>query len=229
MKSGADGAQLIAPAASVPTPTTISAAGPDGRPSTAPQSVRATRWPSTSSENAPNRYADQRQHHRSAPIPSPDTRNVPPTKSSSARTDGSTPGRTPDSRSTTVSRAYAPVTAFTASQPQRATQITAPGSRFPRCPNTARDSAMPGAPPRFPAIETSPTIPYDTTGAAAATTSTCQKFSPCSTTRPAPMVRSRTEMFAATHVGNSSRTRPTRAESGTGSSPRLSYIPRRIP
>jgi hypothetical protein len=66
------------------------------------------------------------------------------------------------------------VTALIVSQPQRATQISEPGSRFPRCPKTARDSAMPGAPPRLPAMPISPTRPYDTTGAATATTSACR-------------------------------------------------------
>ena len=43
-----------------------------------------------------------------------------------------------------MSSAYAPVTALIVSQPQRATQISEPGSRLPRWPNTARDSAMTG-------------------------------------------------------------------------------------
>lgn len=161
-------------------------------------------------------------------MPSPDTANVAPTKSTSATAATGVPARTPPTSSTSVSSAYAPVTALTVSHPQRAAQISAPGSRLPRCPKTARDSAMPGAPPRLPATGTSPTTPYETTGAVTATTSTCQTFSPCSTTRPAPRVRSRTVMLAATHVGNSSRTRPTRSAAGTGSRPRLSYIPRTI-
>lgn len=108
------------------------------------------------------------------------------------------------------------------SQPQRATQISAPGKRLPRWPNTARERAMPGAPPRLPAIEIRPTIPYEITGAATATTSTCQMLSLLKITRPAPMVSSSTLMLAATQVGTSSRTRPPRSASGTGSRPRVS-------
>lgn len=90
------------------------------------------------------------------------------------------------------------MTALIVSQPHRATQISAPGNRLPRCPNTALDSAMPGAPPRLPAMEISPTRPYDTRGATVATSSTCQMFSPLKTTSPAPMVSSSTLMLAAT-------------------------------
>lgn len=98
------------------------------------------------------------------------------------------------------------MTALIVSQPQRATQISVPGKRLPRWPKTARESAIPGAPPRFPATEISPTMPYETTGAARATVSTCQRFRPLKTIRPAPIVSSSTLMFAATQVGKSSRT-----------------------
>ncbi len=155
-------------------------------------------------------------------MPRPDTRKVQPTKSSRVTAIRAVFFWTPNSRSSTVSMANAPLTALIVSQPQRATQIRAPGKRLPRWPNTARERAMPGAPPRFPAIEIRPTSPYETTGAATATTSTCQMLSLLKITRPAPMVSSSTLMLAATQVGTSSRTRPLRSPSGTGSRPRVS-------
>ncbi|CAM5252164.1 hypothetical protein STANM309S_01057 [Streptomyces tanashiensis] len=71
-------------------------------------------------------------HTRRALIPRPETRNVQVTKSSRVTTMRSVFDFTPKSRSRTVSTAYAPATALIVSQPQRATQISAPGKRFPR-------------------------------------------------------------------------------------------------
>lgn len=65
----------------------------------------------------------------------------------------------PKQMSSTVRSAYAPVTALIVSQPQRAIQISEPGSRLPRWPKTERDRAIPGAPPRLPAMLMKPTSP----------------------------------------------------------------------
>lgn len=62
-----------------------------------------TRWISTSTLNAPNRYADHLLHTRSALMPSPETRKVHATKSSSVTTISGVLLRTPKSRSSTDS------------------------------------------------------------------------------------------------------------------------------
>lgn len=103
------------------------------------------------------------------------------------------------------------MTAFTVSQPQRTTHSRAPGKRLPRCPKTALDSAIPGAPPRLPATDTRPTSPKERTDAMTATASTCHTFSPLKTVSPAPTVSSSTVRLAVTQVGKRVRTRPVRS------------------
>ncbi|GAA3043114.1 hypothetical protein GCM10020000_22840 [Streptomyces olivoverticillatus] len=147
----------------------------------------------------------------SALRPMPLTRNVQATKTNSVITISTVLLFTPKSRSSTVSTAYAPVTALIVSQPNRATQRIAPGKRFPRTPNVARESIAPGAPPHLPDTDRMPTRPKETTAAQAATTSACQKFRWLKTTSAAPMVSNSTLMLAATQVGKSSRTRPCRS------------------
>lgn len=197
----------------------IADTGPAPCPKTSAQSVSTTRRASTRTEKAPKSQAAQVAHLCTALMPRPEIAKLATTKSSSVTTISAVPLRTSKRMSRTLSSAYAPVTALIVSQPQRATQISAPGSRLPRCPNTARDSAMPGAPPRLPAIPISPTKPYDTIGAVTPTTRICQKPRPYETDRPAPMVRSRTLMLAAAQVGKSSRVFAVRSASGICSRP----------
>ncbi len=104
--------------------------------------------------------------------------------------------RMPNTMSSTVSRAYAPVTALIISQPRPDDPDGEPGGRLPLCPEpTARDSAIPGAPPRLPAIPSArpgrrrgPARRPRRRGPA--------KFSWYATTRLAPIVSSSTLMLA---------------------------------
>ncbi len=176
MKSGADGIQLTPPAAIMPMPVITAAVEPALWSITFDQSVFATR----TAQDQHREDAEEIRRVRVAPctavMPSPEIAKVATTNAGSVTMSSTLFALMPNRMSRMVSIAYAPVTALIVSQPQRAIQISEPGSGLPRCLKTARDSAMPGAAPPTAAMPIRPTRPADTTGAATGR-------------RPAPLAR----------------------------------------
>ena len=82
------------------------------------------------------------------------------------------------SSSNTVAVANVDKATRTVSQPTRMRYETMLGSALPCTPNDARDSAIVGADPRFPASDTRPTRKNDTIVPTTAAISACQNDSP---------------------------------------------------
>src|SRR3954463_5310060 len=210
------------PAAMVPTPAIIAPTGAGDAANTWPQWIRVIRLTATTTLSAPKIQVDQRCTATSTACPSPETVTV-------SRTNNATPAIV--STGDALASAFAPnriahrernanaaVVVLTVSQPSRDTSETTVGPMLPRTPNTARDNVSPGAPPRRPAIETTPTIandpaaPSTATAAAArppgtaagarsaATGPPCQNTRCCTATRVAPSGSPRMLMFAANHT-----------------------------